>query len=668
MESVLTDALIGRMLDGRYHVRSRIAHGGMATVYLATDTRLDRQVALKVMHAELARDADFVDRFIGEAKSVARLSHPNIVAVFDQGSDGHYLYLAMEYVPGRTLRSLLRERGWFTWGDALDVMDPILSGLAAAHQAGIVHRDVKPENVLLTADGRAKVVDFGLARAQAAAGHTRAGLIIGTVAYIAPEQVTGGVTDVRTDVYAAGVMLFEMLTGRQPHTGESPLAVAYKHVNSAVPAVSEYVAGIPSAIDQLVRAATSRDPQLRPADAGAFLHAVRALRGTGAGAGDEGDAFTGGRADLGYGGPAALGAAPAPGAPAGFGGSAEFGAAPAEFGAARGASHTMIVSGRDYDGGRYDTGRYDTGHPYGGEATYHGREPFLQRWLFSRRLVYLTAAVAAVISIGIGGWWLTSGRYTTLPSVAGMSETAAVQVLHQAGFRTRLGTQMIDDNVAKGDVISTSPSGRVLPGATIALTVSSGPRMIVVPPVTGKSLADAITALRNAGLTVSGTPKQVGANGLAVGTVAGTIPPAGTSWPRTSVVYVNVVAGIPLPDLRGQDFNTVQGNWAGPNHIQLNQVQVASSQQQGIIVRQSPAPNTPVAPGQTVTVYVSSGPPQVQIPNVQGEPFQQAQQQLMQAGFKVQGQQVFFGDKVNSTSPSGSAPAGSTITVIYGGF
>jgi eukaryotic-like serine/threonine-protein kinase len=168
MESVVADALIGRVLDGRYHVRSRIAHGGMATVYLATDTRLDRQVALKVMHAELARDADFVNRFIGEAKSVAGLSHPNIVAVFDQGSDGQFLYLAMEYVPGRTLRSMLRERRWFPAGEALEIMDPILAGLAAAHRSGIVHRDVKPENVLLTADGRVKVVDFGLARAQAA--------------------------------------------------------------------------------------------------------------------------------------------------------------------------------------------------------------------------------------------------------------------------------------------------------------------------------------------------------------------------------------------------------------------------------------------------------------------------------------------------------------------
>src|SRR5215472_15282516 len=257
MESAVADALLGKILDQRYIVRSRIAHGGMATVYLATDTRLDREVALKVMHADLVRDADFVGRFIGEAKSVAKLSHPNIVGVYDQAMDGQHLYLVMEYVPGRTLRALLRERGWLPWQEALSVLDPVLAGLSAAHRAGIVHRDVKPENVLITADGRVKVVDFGLARASAPVGNTRSGMIIGTVAYIAPEQVTGGVTDVRTDVYAAGVMLWEMLTGRQPHTGDSPLEVAYKHVNEAVPPAADYVADIPPAVDQLVRAATS---------------------------------------------------------------------------------------------------------------------------------------------------------------------------------------------------------------------------------------------------------------------------------------------------------------------------------------------------------------------------------------------------------------------------
>src|ERR1700722_6977908 len=257
MESAPADVLVGRMLDRRYHVRFRIAHGGMATVYLATDTRLDREVALKVMHADLARDADFVGRFIGEAKSVARLSHPNIVGVYDQGADGDYLYLAMEYVPGRTLRAVMRERGWLPWQEALAVIDPVLAGLAAAHQAGIVHRDVKPENVLITGDGRVKVVDFGLARASAAVGNTRAGMIIGSVAYIAPE----------------------MVTGRQPFSGDPPLAVAYAHVNSDVPVVSSLVGGIPQGVDQLVRAATSRDQQQRPTNAGVFLRVTRALRG-----------------------------------------------------------------------------------------------------------------------------------------------------------------------------------------------------------------------------------------------------------------------------------------------------------------------------------------------------------------------------------------------------
>src|ERR1017187_5179524 len=275
MDDTLADPLTGRLLDGRYAVTARIAHGGMATVYLAMDTRLDREVALKVMHAELARDDDFVRRFIGEAKSVARLSHQNVVAVFDQGADGPLLYLAMEYVPGRTLKEMLHDNGRLPPAAALEIMTGVLGGLAAAHTSGIVHRDVKPENVLLTADGRIKVADFGLARALTAAGHTRTGLLIGTVAYVPPEQVTGDSTGPRGDVYSAGVMLFQMLTGRLPFTGDTPLSVAYQHVNTDVPAPSTLPPGLPGAGDDLVLAATSRDPARRPADAGEFMRAVR---------------------------------------------------------------------------------------------------------------------------------------------------------------------------------------------------------------------------------------------------------------------------------------------------------------------------------------------------------------------------------------------------------
>ncbi len=278
MDTTLARPPVGRLLDGRYRVESLIATGGMATVYLGTDTRLDRTVALKIMHAELANDEDFVRRFVGEARSVARLSHPNVVGVYDQGADGRTLYLAMEYVPGRTLRDLLNERGSLPPREALDIMEGVLGGLGAAHAAGLAHRDVKPENVLLTAEHDVKVADFGLARMLAGTSQTKTGMLIGTAAYLAPEQVSRGVADARTDVYAAGVMLFEMVTGQQPHTADTPLAVAYKHVNEAVPAPSQLVDGVPAALDELVLRATSRDPDLRPADGGQFARSLNEVR------------------------------------------------------------------------------------------------------------------------------------------------------------------------------------------------------------------------------------------------------------------------------------------------------------------------------------------------------------------------------------------------------
>jgi serine/threonine-protein kinase len=638
------------MLDRRYHVRSRIAHGGMATVYLATDTRLDREVALKVMHADLARDADFVARFIGEAKSVAKLSHPNIVGVYDQGADGQYLYLAMEYVPGRTLRELLRERGWLPWREALAVMDPVLAGLAAAHQAGIVHRDVKPENVLLTDDGRVKVVDFGLARATAAVGNTRAGQIIGSVNYIAPEQVTGSPTDARTDVYSAGILLFEMLTGRQPFTGETPLALAYAHVKSDVPPASTVVGGIPPTVDQLVRAATSRDPSQRPANAGVFLRVARSLRGVPAPV----EEATGAWAV-----PAATGASP-------YGGASPYAgsASPYDPGvltsAGGGGSHTMVV-GPAYGG------------PTGGGTG--GGEPFLQRWLFSARLGYVLAAVLVLVALGGGGWYLTSGRYTSVPAVGKLTASQATATLREAGFKVRTGPSVIDDNVPKGEVVSTSPSGKALPGATITLTISQGPKMITVPQIPANdSVEQAMTALRAAGLTVAPAPKKIGVpSNPQIGAFGGTEPAAGTSWPENKPVYVDEVAGLGLPNLAGQNIQAIQ-SWAGQHNINLQVTQQDNNATAGTILAQSPGPNAVIQPGETVTVTVSNGPPGIQIPDVQGQDCGQAQQQLQQAGFtNVTPQQGWFQkNKAFSTDPSAgqSVPADTPITLQcgWGGF
>jgi serine/threonine protein kinase len=249
-------------------------------VYEAMDTRLDRVVAVKVMNAGLAADEQFTERFVREARAAARLSHPNAVSVFDQGDDDGLLFLAMEYVPGHTLRDELRDRGPMSASAALNMLDPILAALAAAHHAGFVHRDVKPENVLITDDGRVKVADFGLARALPSSTGAAAtgGALIGTVSYLAPEQVLEGAADARSDVYSAGVMLFEMLTGRKPHQGDSPIQVAYKHVHENVPPPSHLVGGIPPFLDALVARATARDRDLRPADAKVFLHQVRRVR------------------------------------------------------------------------------------------------------------------------------------------------------------------------------------------------------------------------------------------------------------------------------------------------------------------------------------------------------------------------------------------------------
>src|SRR4051794_4737423 len=271
------DPLIGRLVDGRYAVEARIARGGMATVYLALDRRLGREGALKGMHAPLAGDPQFPGGFIREARAAARLPNPGVVAVFDQGEDHGLLYLAMEYLAGRTLRQVLDELGVLTPGEALDVIEPVLDALAAAHSAGIVHRDVKPENVILTDDGRVKVADFGLARA-ASAGTTTSGVLMGTAAYLAPELVAGGVVGARVDVYAVGVMLFEMLTGLLPFTGDEPLRVVYRHVHEDVPAPSSVVRGLPGPLDVLVGAATARDPELRPVDAAALLALERSAR------------------------------------------------------------------------------------------------------------------------------------------------------------------------------------------------------------------------------------------------------------------------------------------------------------------------------------------------------------------------------------------------------
>ncbi|MBO0876988.1 MAG: serine/threonine protein kinase, partial [Pseudonocardia sp.] len=274
--------LIGTLLEGRYRIDELLAVGGMSRVYRGADTRLDRPVAIKVMESRLACDPSFRGRFEREARAIARIDHPGVIGVFDQGEHGEppepLVFLVMELVNGGTLRDVLVERGALGIPEALAVLEPVLAALAAAHAHGLTHRDVKPENVLISGSGAVKVADFGLVTAVAQAKASTAGVILGTVAYLSPEQVTGSTVDARSDVYAAGVMLYEMLTGRPPYGGEHALSVAYQHVNQDVPAPSELVPGLPPDLDALVASATQRDRDARPRDAETLLHAVRGVR------------------------------------------------------------------------------------------------------------------------------------------------------------------------------------------------------------------------------------------------------------------------------------------------------------------------------------------------------------------------------------------------------
>src|SRR5256886_4779492 len=286
MDTTVTDSLIGALVDGRYRIRGRVARGGMATVYTALDERLERTVALKIIHPGQRSDPNFLDRFTDEAKTIARLTHPNVVAVYDQGTHDGLPYLVMEYVRGRTLRELLADKRRLPPMEALAILEQMLAAVAGAHRAGLVHRDIKPENVLVAeppgggslVDAVVKVADFGLAPAVEASGDEARARLPATVASVAPELVTDGHADPRTDVYSAGIVLFEMLTGRVPYDGDKPVEVAWRHVDHDVPPPSKFVAGLPAVLDDLVARATRRDPGGRPTDAGALLAEAQAAR------------------------------------------------------------------------------------------------------------------------------------------------------------------------------------------------------------------------------------------------------------------------------------------------------------------------------------------------------------------------------------------------------
>ncbi|GAA2457881.1 Stk1 family PASTA domain-containing Ser/Thr kinase [Streptomyces glaucus] len=634
MDTTLQDPLVGQVLDGRYRVDARIAVGGMATVYRAVDTRLDRVLALKVMHPTLAADGSFVERFIREAKSVARLAHPNVVQVFDQGTDGAYVYLAMEYVAGCTLRDVLRERGALQPRAALDILEPVLAALGAAHRAGFVHRDMKPENVLIGDDGRVKVADFGLVRAVDTVTRTT-GAVLGTVSYLAPEQIEHGTADPRVDVYACGVVLHEMLTGARPHDGDSPARVLYRRLHEDVPPPSAAVPGLPYELDDLVASATARDPGARPHDAVALLAEARRARG--ALSPDQLDAVP----------PQAL--------------AAEHDNAEDRTSVIPRALTPPADPAAD-DGAVHRTSRLPAPPPPSPR-----RRPAVRRGPTA-----IVVAVLLALGLGTGVWYINSGQFTEVPPLLEKTEAQARDRLERAGLEVGAVEHAHSDTVERGTVISTDPrpGARIRSNDSVTLTVSDGPRTVLLPDVRGYRLDRARSVLEEEGLE-PGMVTRAFSDSVPKGFVVSTSPETGTKVRAGSAVALTVSRGGPVdvPDVTGRDPDDARAELEGAGlKVRIAAGRITSEYDKGQVARQSPGDGARVAEGDTVTLTLSKGPETVEVPDVVGDRADDARRKLEAAGFRVEedrGLLGLFGDTVRDQSVDGGdrAPKGSTVTL-----
>ncbi|MBS2937579.1 serine/threonine protein kinase [Nocardioides sp. J2M5] len=697
--------MVGRLLDRRYRITARVARGGMASVYEATDTRLDRTVAVKVMHPGLGDDQEFAERFVREARAAARLNHPHVVGVYDQGddtSDGtDTVFLVMEYVPGHTLRDVVRKEAPMPPTRALALLEPVVSALAAAHRAGLVHRDVKPENVLIADEahgGRVKVADFGLAKAVSAdTQHTATGgVLIGTVSYLAPELVVDGRSDARADVYAAGVVLYELLTGAKPHEGESPIQVAYRHVHHDVPMPSLLQPGTPDYVDALVARATSRDRGQRPADATVLLHHLhrveQALR---EGLASDPELA----ADLMPRRPAVTDEAP---------GADDTRPEPFDAGAL-----ALLTEVDPRESGLVDDGSPDrttalerhpvatpadrprtavaepepdpvtTAMPVRATAPERPGGPrppsrvtpvtTTARRRSLKGPLLLVLSLLLVAGIGVGAWWFGWARYTTAPGVLGLDEAAASAKLESAGLDAEAGDPAYSENVAAGLVIATDPEpgGKVLDGGTVTLVLSLGPERYDVPQLAGQTEDQAQDALAATNLAF-GSSKGRWSETVPEGQVIRTSPKAGTTLKPGATVDLVLSRGrkpIEVKDWTGKDLDDAT---AALEKRGL-QVDVASEEYSdtvpdGVVISQDPTTGT-LFRGDTVTFVVSKGPELVEVPRVRAMGVDAATELLEGLGFQVATEQsdnyLGLGYVFSSDPGAGDAvPKGSTITLF----
>ena len=629
----------------------------MATVYLATDLRLERRVAVKIMHGHLADDSKFKERFIQEARSSARLAHPNVVNVFDQGQDSDMAYLVMEYLSGITLRQLLDEHHVLTTEQTLDILEAVLGGLAAAHKAGIVHRDLKPENVLLADDGRIKISDFGLARAATANTATGAALL-GTIAYLSPELVTRGVADTRSDIYAIGIMMYEMLVGEQPFKGEQPMQIAYQHANDSVPRPSVKNPKVPSELDEIVLWATDRNPENRPKDARVLLDQLFEIHTSLLSATSTGSTSTQRTMIL----------------PSAIAGAAESASATAE---------TQILDARGRSGGLVSitettlTG-VSTGD-VGASLTTSSRR--------RGRGVLIALIIAAIVGGAFAAWYFLAGpgAAVSIPtSIAGMTVEEATTELESLGFTVSAELGQVSSTSIPVDLVAETdpPIGSAAQsGSAVQLFVSTGPRLIAVPAFAGLTEEQATAAVKAASFTLAEVVGQFSgdvAAGIVIDALAGdrngTTLTGVAEYGEFQPITLLVSAG-PLPDVTGLSVQDATARLAdfGLEAGATREIEFSDTVPQGSVLRaQAIEGASVVREGDVVDLITSQGIEQVEVPDVTGQTVDDATEILEEAGFVVADPGLNSGlrklYRVTGTDPPAGQVVDKGATVTFTGF
>ena len=614
--------LTGELIDNRYLLKRQIASGGMATIYAGIDTRLDRPVAVKVMHAHLANDEAFVSRFIKEAKATAALSHPNIVSIQDQGwNEGGppAVFLVMELVEGSTLRDFLNENGPLSVEQTIQFITPVLSALAAAHLIGIIHRDVKPENILISKDGRIKVADFGLARNMTMAQTMTAesSVVLGSVSYLSPEQVQRGIADARSDVYAIGIVLFEMLLGKKPYDGETPIQIAYRHVNDRIPNVKEFKSDIPEMIADLIFQATAPNPDQRPKDAEQLLSRVRDIQAK----------LDPKRRQM----------------------SLELDLPPL---LPKISKRSKVSIGSAFGGLKEKTTQLISTKPINvtkAEDSVRTKKRKVSRRVKRNRIIALLILLGAIF----GGYQLLGVGKISVPSLVGMSQNEAKEALSNIGLLSEVVEEVFSEDIAQGKVISSSPGGggRISPAGTVGLVLSKGQERIEIPVITNLTPDVATQKISALGLTI-GDINEVFDMKVESGFVIGTDPKSGEKVKRNSVVNIVVSKGvekIALISYVGKGGDEALSELTNSGFDVKVVYKFSDKVFKGQVVSQSPEISDAIGLGSKIELVLSKGPEFVFVPNVLGKNKNDASLDLENLGLKV----VTKGTgKVNNISPA----------------